>query len=203
MSRGLLILLIALGGLMVMGLVVGMILVSQYNRAIALEVNVETAWAEIDNQLQRRYDLIPNLVETVRGYAAHEQQIFTDIAEARTRYFNAQTPEDRIGASEGVERALSRLLMLQEQYPQLQASQQFRDLMVSLEGTENRISVARSRYNQAVRSLNTFARSFFGRFVVGWAGVSEAPMFEVATAARETPRVDFGTRTQPAPAPQQ
>lgn len=198
MSRGLMITLLVLGGLVAAGLVIAMVGVSQYNRAVALGQNVEQAWSNIDSQLQRRYDLIPNLVETARGYAAHEREVFENIAEARTRYFSAQTPEDRIGASQGVERALSRLLMLQEQYPQLRASEQFSALMVSLEGTENRINVARLQYNNAVRNLNTYARSFFGRFFTRWAGVEEAAYFEVDPVTREAPRVDFGRQPEPA-----
>jgi LemA protein len=170
--------------------------VSNYNRAIRLEQAAEEAWGNVDTQLQRRFDLVDNLVETVKGYAAQEKEIFTSIAEARTRYFQADRADSiqgQIEASNQLSGALSRLLLLQEAYPQLKASENFRDLQVALEGTENRIAVARTRYNQAARQLNEYARSFWGRFFARSAGVEPKPYFEAAEGAQQAPRVDFST----------
>jgi LemA protein len=165
--------------------------ISGYNKAISFDEQVKAGWAQVENVLQRRYDLIPNLVETVKGYAEHEQEIFTDIAKSREKYFQAGNRGERMEASSGLERALSRLMVLQERYPDLKAQQQFQSLMVQLEGTENRISVERKRYNDAVRTLNTYQRSFFGRMFCGWAGVAAAEFFEMEEAAKEAPKVKF------------
>jgi LemA protein len=171
---------------------VGGCAVSGYNKAVNLATTVESNWAEVDNQYQRRIDLVPNLVATVKGYAAHEEGIFTEIAKSRERYFNADKRGQKIEAAAGFERALSRLLMLKETYPELKAQASFQDLQAQLEGTENRIAVARKRYNDAVRALNTYCKSFFGRMFTGWAGVEQAEFFEADEAARTVPQVDFG-----------
>jgi len=175
-----------------------------YNRAIRLEQQAVEAWANVDAQLQRRLDLIPNLVATVQGYAGQEKEIFTRIAEARTKYFQSDGIEGRIEASNQLSGALSRLLLLQEAYPQLKSDQNFRDLQVALEGTENRIAVARTRYNQAVTALNTYTKEFVGSFFARRAGVEPKPFFETTEEARTAPpKVDFSTQPQPAqPAPQ-
>ncbi len=175
-----------------------------YNRAIRLEQQANEAWANVDAQLQRRLDLIPNLVATVQGYAGQEKEIFTRIAEARTKYFQSDSIEGRIEASNQLSGALSRLLLLQEAYPQLKSDQNFRDLQVALEGTENRIAVARTRYNQAVTALNTYAKEFLGSFFARRAGVKPKPFFETTEEARTAPpKVDFSTPAQPTqPAPQ-
>ena len=163
-----------------------------YNKVVNFEQAVEKAWADIDAALQRRLDLVPNLVTTVKGYAEHEKELFESIAKSRERYFAAGNREGKIEASNELSGFLSRLLMLQENYPNLRASENFLSLQDQLEGTENRIAVARTRYNEAVRDLNTFARSFFGRFFVRQAGVEEAEYFEAPAEAAETvPRVDF------------
>jgi LemA protein len=156
-----------------------------------MDENVKSAWAQVENQLKRRYDLIPNLVETVKGYASHEKEIFENLANARTKYFQAGTTNDKIEASQGLERALSRLLLLRENYPQLKANQNFLKLQDSLEGTENRISVERKRYNEAVQMLNTFTRTFFGRFFASFAGVSSAEYYEVPEGEQAVPQVKF------------
>jgi LemA protein len=165
--------------------------VGQYNRAVAMDEQVKSQWAQVENQLKRRYDLIPNLVQTVKGYAKHERELFTFIAEARTKYFQAQTVKDKIASSQALEGALSRLLLLQENYPQLKANESFLKLQDSLEGTENRISVERKRYNDDVRALNTFRRTVFGRFFASLAGVGEAQYYEVPEAEKEAPKVKF------------
>jgi len=133
-------------------------------------------------------------VETVKGYAAHEKEIFTEVAESRTKYFQAASQPERVEAANGVERALSRLLMLQEQYPELKAQTNFLALQDELAGSENRIAVERKRYNDGVRELNTFCRSLLGRMFAGWAGVKPAEYFEVPEEAKAVPKVDFGGR---------
>ncbi len=172
---------------------IGIILygVGQYNQVIAMDEQVKSQWAQVENQLKRRYDLIPNLVETVKGYAKHEKELFENIANARTKYFQAATVKDKIQASQQLEGVLSRLLMLQESFPQLKANESFLKLQDSLEGTENRIAVERKRYNDDVRTLNTYRRSVFGRFFASLAGVNEAQYYEIPQAEKEAPKVKF------------
>jgi LemA protein len=164
---------------------------SQYNQVIAMDEQVKSQWAQVENQLKRRYDLIPNLVETVKGYAKHEKELFENIANARTKYFQANTVKDKIQSSSQLEGVLSRLLMLQETYPQLKANEGFLKLQDSLEGTENRIAVERKRYNDDVRVLNTYRRSFMGRFIAAFANVNEAQYYEIPQAEKEAPKVKF------------
>lgn len=165
--------------------------VGQYNRVIAMDEQVKSQWAQVENQLKRRYDLIPNLVETVKGYAKHERELFTTIAEARTKYFQAPTVNEKIRSSQQLEGLLSRLLVLRETYPQLKANENFLKLQDSLEGTENRISVERKRYNDDVRALNSYRRSVMGRFIAAIAGVGEAQYYQIPEAQKEAPRVKF------------
>jgi LemA protein len=163
----------------------------QYNQVVAMDEQVKSQWAQVENQLKRRYDLIPNLVETVKGYATHERELFENIANARTKYFQAATVPDKIKASQQLEGVLSRLLMLQESFPQLKANESFLKLQDSLEGTENRIAVERKRYNDDVRALNTYRRTVFGKFFASLAGVNEAQYYEVPQAEKEVPKVKF------------
>ena len=165
--------------------------IAQYNKVITMDEQVKAQWAQVENQLKRRYDLIPNLVETVKGYAKHEKELFENIAEARTKYFQAKTVGAKIQASRGLEGVLSRLLLLKEAYPELKANESFLKLQDSLEGTENRIAVERKRYNDAVRALNTYRRTVFGRFFASLAGVGEAEYYEIPTAEKATPKVKF------------
>ncbi len=183
--------LIVLGIIAVLAFVAIGGLVGAYNNVIRMDEQVKSQWAQVDNQLKRRYDLIPNLVQTVKGYATHERGLFEHIADARTKYFQAGNVNDKIKASQQLEGALSRLLLLQENFPQLKANENFLKLQDSLEGTENRISVERKRYNDDVRALNTYRRSFMGRFVAAFAGVSESQYYEVPQAQREAPAVKF------------
>jgi LemA protein len=163
-----------------------------YNRAVNLEQGAENAWANIDAALQRRLDLVPNLVETVKGYASHEKELFENIAKSREKYFQADSRAGKIEASNELTGFLSRLLMLQENYPQLRASDNFRDLQVALEGTENRIAVARTRYNEAAKLLNAYSREFFGSFFCKRAGVEPVEYFEAAEQAKtEVPEIKF------------
>jgi LemA protein len=166
--------------------------VGGYNNAVNLKEGADQAWANIDAALQRRLDLIPNLVNTVKGYATHEKELFENIANARTKYFNAGTREGKIEASNQLSGFLSRLLMLQERYPELKANQNFQDLQVALEGTENRINVARTRYNDAARQLNSYASQFFGSYFCKRAGVEKVDYFEATEQAKtEVPKVEF------------
>ena len=165
--------------------------VGEYNKIISMDEQVKSQWAQVDNQLKRRYDLIPNLVETVKGYAKQEREIFEHIADARTKYFHASTPQGKIQASQQLEGVLSRLLLLQESYPQLKSNENFLKLQDSLEGTENRIAVERKRYNDDVRALNSYRRSFMGRFIAAFANVGEAQYYEVPQAEKEAPKVKF------------
>jgi LemA protein len=166
-----------------------------YNRAITLDESVKSTWAQVENQLQRRFDVIPNLVETVKGLAGQEQKVFLGVAEARKAYTQAKTVSAKAGAASGLESALSRLLVIQERYPQLKSDQGFLRLQAQLEGTENRLAVERKRYNDAVRTLNTFSRRLLGRLYCSLAGVEQAEYFEVAEEAKEVPKVDFSGST--------
>jgi LemA protein len=172
-------------------IIMGGKLIAGYNQVIAMEENVKGKWAQVENQLKRRYDLIPNLVETVKGYAKHEKEIFENIAQARTQYFQAQDFKGQIQGANRLESALSRLLLLQERYPDLKANQSFLRLQDSLEGTENRIAVERKRYNDAVQILNTYIRTFFGRFYALLAGVEPAEYYEIPEAEKQAPKVTF------------
>jgi LemA protein len=165
--------------------------VSGYNRVIGMDEGVKEKWAQVENQLKRRYDLIPNLVETVKGYATHERELFEHIADARTKYFSAGSVGEKIQASNQLEGVLSRLLLLQENYPQLKANENFLKLQDSLEGTENRIAVERMRYNETVRTLNAYIRGFPGRLWAGFAGVQQAAYYDLPAGQEETPQVRF------------
>ncbi len=186
------ILIVVLSVLLLVGVGIFSWYISGYNKAVNLEQATEKAWANIDAALQRRLDLIPNLVNTVKGYATHEKELFENIAQARTKYFNAGDREGKIEASNELSGFLSRLLMLQENYPDLKANQNFLDLQTSLEGTENRINVARTRYNEAAEALNAYAKQFFGSFFCKRAGIKPAEYFEATEQAKtEVPQVQF------------
>ena len=173
---------------------------SGYDKAVRLNAAADAAWADVESTLQRRFDLIPNLVETVKGYATHEQELFEHIADARTKYFSAGTTEGKVEAANQLQGMLARLLVLQEQYPQLKANENFRDLAVQIEGTENRIAVARTRYNDAARELNEYTKSLFGSFFAKKANIQPRSYFQATEQAKtEVPKVDF---SKPAPAPQ-
>jgi LemA protein len=165
--------------------------VNGYDKVIAMDENIKGKWAQVENQLKRRYDLIPNLIETVKGYAKHEKELFENIAEARTKYFQSNTVKGQVKAANQLEGALSRLLLLREAYPDLKANQSFLKLQDSLEGTENRIAVERKRYNEAVQILNTHIRTIIGRIFATLAGVSSAEYYEIPDAEKETPKVKF------------
>jgi LemA protein len=166
-------------------------IIGGYNTVIAMDENVKGKWAQVENQLKRRYDLIPNLIETVKGYAKHEKELFENIADARTKYFQAKTVKDKVESANRLEGVLSKLLFLQERYPVLKANQSFLKLQDSLEGTENRISVERKRYNDAVQGLNTYIRTFLGRFFATLASVSKAEYYEIPESEKAVPKVAF------------
>ena len=183
-------------GIMVVALIGGMLLVGGctyfgYNKAVALDENVKGAWAQVDNQLQRRFELIPNLVETVKGLAGQEEKIFLGVAEARKAYFTASSVGEKARAAGGFESALSRLLVLRETYPELKSNESFLKLQDSLEGSENRLAVERKRYNDNVKVLNTFTRRLLGRLYASLAGVEKAEYFEISEEAKTAPKVDF------------
>jgi LemA protein len=187
------VLLIVLIVLVAGAIIVGGCAIRGYNKAVSYDENVKQAWAQVENQLQRRFDLVPNLVETVKGYAKHEKELFENIAQARTQYFQAKSPGGKIEAAGRLDGLLSRLLVLRETYPELKANQNFMDLQAQLEGTENRIAVERKRYNDAVGILNRYVRSFLGRIYCSWASVDKAQFFEVEEKAKAVPKVDFSS----------
>jgi LemA protein len=162
-----------------------------YNRFVAQEEAVKAQWAQVQNQLQRRNDLIPNLVETVKGYAAHEEGVFKEIADARARLLAAQTPEQTIAAANSQTSALGRLLAIVENYPQLKANEQFNRLMDELAGTENRIAVERMRYNERVQEYNTSRRQFPANITASIFRFRDYPFFEAPPSATEVPKVNF------------
>lgn len=163
-----------------------------YNGLIAQEEKVNQSWAQIENQLQRRMDLIPNLVNTVKGYAAHEEKVFQGIADARAKLAGASTPEQMAEANDQLSSALSRLLVVVEQYPDLKADKEFTQLMDELAGTENRIATARMDYNTSVQNYNMAIRRFPGVLVARLFGFTEKEYFKAAQGANEAPQVDFG-----------
>lgn len=172
-------------------ILLGVFLVGGYNSLVSLEQTVNSAQSNIDTQLQRRSDLIPNLVNTVKGYAAQEKDIFTDIANARSKLAGASNVTDKANADNDLSNALSRLLVVVERYPDLKSNQNFRDLSVQLEGTENRIAIARQDYNTAVTNYNTKRRKFPSNIIASIFGFKEKPLYKASTGAEQVPSVDF------------
>ena len=162
-----------------------------YNRFVGQEEAIKAQWAQVENQLQRRNDLIPNLVETVKGYAAHEQGVFKEIAESRSKLLAAKSPEETIQAANQQTAALGRLLAIAENYPNLKANEQFNRLMDELSGTENRIAVERMRYNQKVQEYNTARRQFPANLTAKMFGFKEYPFFQAPPEAKQVPKVNF------------
>lgn len=183
-------------GVAVVVLVIGAVLLggcayTGYRQTISMDENVKKAWADIEVVLKRRFDLIPNLEQTVKGYAKHEKDLFQGIADARKSYTGAATPADKLKADASLGSALSRLLVIQERYPELKANENFRSLQVELEGSENRIAEMRKRYGDAVRALNAHIRPFPGSLYASWAGVKPAEYFEAGEQAKDAPKVNF------------
>lgn len=165
--------------------------IGAYNKMVALDQTVKESYSQIQNQLQRRMDLIPNLVETVKGFAAQEKGIFEDLANARAKLAGAQTVQDQATADAELTTALSRLLVIVENYPTLKSDANFRQLMDELAGTENRIAVARKDYNAAVKEYNALIKKFPYMLIAGMGGFTEKEYFEAKPGAEEAPQVQF------------
>jgi LemA protein len=196
--------LIVLAILLVIALMLGSSFVSRRNEMVVKREAVNAAWAQVDVVLQRRADLIPNLVETVKGFAAQEQTVFGDIAKARSALLGAHSPAEKIAANGQLDSALGRLLVVVENYPQLKSNENFLRLQDELAGTENRIAVERRRYNEAVQDYNTFIALFPNSLVASMGGFTRNDAyFKTEEGARHVPKVSFGTPSatpQPAPA---
>lgn len=172
-------------------LVIAMPIIGGYNKMVSLEQKVKVTEGDIDTQLQRRSDLIPNLVQTVKGYASQEKDIFIKIAEARSKLAGAQTVGDKAKADGELGGALSRLLVIVEKYPDLKSSSNFKDLTVALEGTENRIGIARQEYNKSVVNYNSTIKRFPNSIISGIFGFQERAYYKASESAKEVPKVDF------------
>jgi LemA protein len=182
-----LLLLVVLG----LGLIVGIWMMSTYNRIIAADQAVQGAWSQVENNLQRRADLVPNLVETVKGYASHEREVFEQVAAARARLAGAVTPQEAESANAGLTSALGRLLAIAENYPNLKADQSFIRLQDELAGTENRLATARRDYNESVRGFNTLIMRFPANLAAGLFGFKTRAFFEAEQGKKEVPKVSF------------
>ncbi len=165
--------------------------ISFRNQFVTMEENIKGQWAQVENVLQRRSDLIPNLVNTVKGFASQEKEIFISIAESRAKLSGAATIGDKIKAANGMSSALGRLLVVVERYPDLKSNQNFMALQDELAGTENRITVERKRYNDSVRQYNTGLRRFPGNLIASSMGISQYPYYEVPKEKKEVPKVKF------------
>jgi len=188
------------GKMVLIGVVVALLLLAlslygffkgTYNRFVTMDEGVKSAWAQVENQLQRRYDLIPNLVETVKGFAKQEQSVLVEVTNARSRVGGAGTVPDKISANNELSGALSRLLVVVERYPELKSDQNFLRLQDELAGTENRIAVERKRYNDAVQAYNVAIRTFPANLLAGMFGFEKAAFFEAPAAAKAAPQVKF------------
>jgi LemA protein len=192
MGKGFWILIGVVGVLILATLMVFGSYVSAKNQMVAKDQGVKASWSEVDVQLERRADLIPNLVETVKGFTKEENSVFAEVAQARTGLMNAQTPQDKIAANGQVDAALAKVLVLTENYPQLRSNEQFLRLQDELSGTENRIGVARKRYNDALQDYNTFVLQFPNSIWAGIAGFKQNDAyFKASAAAQAVPSVKF------------
>lgn len=184
--------LIILGVIAVLALFIIVPIVSAYNTIVTKHETIAAKWAQVENQLQRRNDLIPNLVNTVKGYAAHEKTVFEEVTNARSQWAKAGTVDEKVKAAGAMDSALSRLLLVVENYPNLKADQTFLKLMDELSGTENRIAVERMRYNEAVKDYNITVRRFPGNVIAGMFNYKVATeYFKAEEAARVAPKVEF------------
>ena len=164
---------------------------SGYYGTIAKDEQVKKAWADVEVVLKRRFDLVPNIVQTVKGYAAHEKELLQGIADARKAYTGAASAAGKMQANNALDGFLSRLLVIQERYPELKANKNFESLQITLEGSENRIAELRKRYNEAAQNLNSYIRAFPGSLYASWTGVKPADYFEAGEEAQEAPKVQF------------
>ncbi len=172
-------------------ILLALILMSSYNNLVRLDENVNGKWAQVENQLKRRADLIPNLVETVKGYAKHEEDVFTKVTQARSGILNASTPEEYAKANSELDKALSQINVVVERYPELKANQNFTDLQYELAGTENRLAVARMDYNEVVREYNSKVRRFPTNILADMFGFEQREYFEIDEKDAEVPEVKF------------
>jgi LemA protein len=202
MSKGLIVGIVII---VVLGLIGAMVFgqyVSTKNTLVSKNEAVKSAWSQVDVVLQRRADLIPNLVETVKGYAQHEETVFGDIAKARSALLSAGTPQEKIAANGQLDGALGRLLVVVENYPNLKANENFLRLQDELAGTENRIAVERKRYNDTLQDYNTYVQQFPASLFAGWAGFkANDAYFAASEASRQVPKVNFANPTSTTPAP--
>src|SRR6266542_3829660 len=183
--------------ILIIALIFGGMYVGSRNEMVRKNETVKNAWSQVDVVLQRRADLIPNLVETVKGIAAQEQQVFGDIAAARSRLLSANSPQDKIAANNQLDGAIGRLLAVVENYPQLKSNENFLRLQDELAGTENRIAVERRRYNETVQDYNTYISLFPNNIIAGMAGFHRNDAyFQAAEGSREAPKVQFPSSTQ-------
>lgn len=182
---------IIFGGIGLFVLIIIMWFVGAYNSLITLSETVDTSWAQVENQYQRRADLIPNLVNTVKGYAAHEKDLFTEITKLRSQWGAAMTKQGKIQAARGMESAISRLLLVAENYPQLKANENFLALQAELSGTENRVAVERKRYNDAVKLYNIKIKRIPTNFVANMFGYEKEEYFGVEEGKEAVPVVEF------------
>ncbi len=180
-----------IGVIVFIGIIFISFFVSGYNKLMSYDEDIKAKWAQVENQLKRRSDLIPNLVNSVKGYAAHEKELFTKIADARSKLAGAGTIPDKIAAAGEVTSALSRLLMVVENYPDLKANTNFTQLMDELAGTENRISVERMRYNESVKTYNMYIKRIPGRFFASIFGYEKAVYFDIEEKDKVVPEVKF------------
>lgn len=181
-----------LGVVVLVAVVLGLIAFGTYNGLVSKDEAVNSAWAQVETVLQRRYDLIPNLVNTVKGYAKHESSIFEEIARLRSQWSEAKGPEARVQAAGQLDVGLGRLIAVAENYPQLKADANFRGLQDELAGTENRIAVERQRYNSAIQDYNTAVRKFPGNILAGMFGLStRTGYFKADDGAAKAPAVQF------------
>ena len=195
--------LIVLAVLLIIALMLGSSFIGRRNQMAVKREAVNAAWAQVDVVLQRRADLIPNLVETVKGFAAQEQTVFGEIAKARAAYLSAGTPAEKIAANGQLDRAMVKFLAVTENYPQLKSNENFLRLQDELAGTENRIAVERRRYNETVQDYNTFIALFPNSLVASMSGFARNDAyFKTEEGARVVPKVSFGTPNAPATAPQ-
>jgi len=164
-----------------------------YNEIVKLDQNVKSSWAQVESQLQRRFDLIPNLVRTVKGYSEHERGLFENVASLRSQWAQASSVSEKVEAANALAPTITKLLLVFENYPNLKANENFLALQSQLEGTENRLAVERRRYNQAVEQFNAYQQSFFGRFFANQTGkIESATYFKAVEAASTTvPEVNF------------
>jgi len=187
--------LVGVGVILLIAALIGMWGTGTYNGLVTDREGVKTQWGNVEASYQRRFDLIPNLVATVKGYATHEKSIWDEFAAARASYNSAQTPQAKIEASNQLEATLSKLMVVVEQYPELKANENFLSLQSQLEGTENRINVERQRYNEIARNYNARKKTFPTSIIAGFGSFEDFSYFEAQQTAQNAPKVDFGAGT--------